>query len=454
MAYRDGRHDQSVVARRPPRRRAHDRSGAAAVDGRGGIRLVGCSGRRRPGTRRLRRHRPGAAGGCSTTASRSRSTAEDGGNPVIGLVAQLRERAAPAVAPWIHRGLTSQDVLDTSSDAGRARRRGSADQRSSANRFQRCRRLRRPPGHADGGAHPHPARGTHHLRAKAAGWLDGVVDACERVRSLVTPVQIGGAVGTHSAINELATLITGTPDPAEIAERVIQSAATALGLAPGRRGTPRGHRSPPSRTPLSGCTDGWGRIASDVVTLARPEIAELSEPATRSRGGSSSMPHKRNPVLSILIRRAAMSAPQLAATLHTAAALANDERPDGAGTPNGTPCGLLARRTVVAGSQCGELLAGLRSIPIAMAENLGAPTFSGNNAPSPIWPGRRRRRHTSERRPSDRRKPRSRATNAPAAVRLAAVLSRLRNCTSGLVLTSAGLYNALALLIADNEVVY
>ena len=41
-------------------------------------------------------------------------TAEDGGNPVIGLAALLRERTAPAVAAWVHRGLTSQDVVDTS----------------------------------------------------------------------------------------------------------------------------------------------------------------------------------------------------------------------------------------------------------------------------------------------------------------------------------------------------
>ncbi len=39
--------------------------------------------------------------------------AEGGGNPVIGLAALLRRRAAPAFAPWVHRGLTSQDVLDT-----------------------------------------------------------------------------------------------------------------------------------------------------------------------------------------------------------------------------------------------------------------------------------------------------------------------------------------------------
>jgi 3-carboxy-cis,cis-muconate cycloisomerase len=120
------------------------------------------------------------------------------------------------------------------------------------------------------------------------------------------------------------------------------------------------------------CTDAWGRIASDVVTLARPEIAELTEPATRDRGGSSSMPQKRNPVLSILIRRAAISAPPLAATLHTAAALANDERPDGAWHAEWDTLRTLARRTVVAGSQCNELLAGLEVHPEQMAKNLGS----------------------------------------------------------------------------------
>ncbi len=83
------------------------------------------------------------------------------------------------------------------------------------------------------------------------------------------------------------------------------------------------------------------------------------------------MPHKRNPVLSILIRRAAISAPQLAATLHTAAALANDERPDGSWHAEWDTLRTLARRTVVAGSQCGELLAGLQAHPEKMAENLG-----------------------------------------------------------------------------------
>ncbi|PQM45221.1 3-carboxy-cis,cis-muconate cycloisomerase [Mycobacterium talmoniae] len=108
--------------------------------------------------------------------------------------------------------------------------------------------------------------------------------------------------------------------------------------------------------------------------LARPEIGELSEPGG---GGSSTMPDKHNPVLSILIRRAAIAAPPLAATLHTAAALANDERPDGAWHAEWDTLRTLARRTVVAGSQCGELLAGLQIHPEAMARNLAATDVLG-----------------------------------------------------------------------------
>ena len=304
-------------------------------------------------------------------------TAEDGGNPVIGLVALLRERTIPAIAPWIHRGLTSQDVLDTSLMLGvRAVVNHLiaqlSEQISTLSALAATHR-----------ATPMVARTlTQHAApttfgAKAASWLNGVVDAYEQLSALATPVQIGGAVGTWSATSELATLMTGAADPAEVVDHVVRSTATTLGLDT---------RLPwhTTRTPVTaaadafvGCTDCWGRIASDVVTLVRPEIAELSEPATEKRGGSSSMPHKRNPVLSILIRRAAISAPQLAATLHTAAALANDERPDGSWHAEWDTLRTLARRTIVAGSQCGELLAGLGVHAELMAENLSGADVLG-----------------------------------------------------------------------------
>ncbi len=322
--------------------------------------------------------------------------AEGGGNPVVGLVGLLRRRAESGIAAWIHRGLTSQDVLDT---ALMLAVRAVSDELMSQLGDQIAALCALAESHR---ATPMVARTlTQHAApttfgAKAAGWLNGVVDAHERVGALVTPIQIGGAAGTRSATTELATLRTGAVDPAELSDDLARSAATTLGLAP----RPPWHTT---RTPVTSaadaflsCTDCWGRIASDIVTLARPEIAELGEPAGDNRGGSSSMPHKRNPVLSILIRRTAVAAPQLAATLHTAAALANDERPDGAWHAEWDTLRTLARRTVVAGSQCAELLAGLTVHATRMSENLSSTDVSGEQraiadlagkSPSPTYFG-------------------------------------------------------------------
>lgn len=310
---------------------------------------------------------------CETLAA----GAEGGGNPVIELVRLLRQRADPAVAPWIHRGLTSQDVLDTGLMLAA---RAVVDELITQLREQIRALSALTTRHR---ATPMVARTlTQHAApttfgAKAAGWLNGVVDAFEGSAGLITPIQIGGAAGTLAAATELAALLTETPDPAGLAVGLVRSTATILGLAP----RPAWHTA---RAPITaaadafvGCTDCWGRIASDVVTLARPEIAELSEPAADNRGGSSSMPHKRNPVLSILIRRAAIAAPPLAATLHTAAALAHDERPDGAWHAEWDTLRTLGRRTVVAGSQCGELLTGLTVHTQRMAENLDAADVLG-----------------------------------------------------------------------------
>ncbi|TAM66391.1 lyase family protein [Mycobacterium sp.] len=304
-------------------------------------------------------------------------TAEDGGNPVIPLMKLLRQRAEPAVAPWIHRGLTSQDVLDT---ALMLAVRAVADDLITQLREQISALSELATRHR---ATPMVARTlTQHAApttfgAKAAGWLNGVVDAFEPVAALTTPAQIGGAAGTLAATTELAALLTGTPDPARVSAGLAANTATALGLAL----RPPWHTA---RAPITaaadafvGCTDCWGRIASDVVTLVRPEIAELGEPAAEGRGGSSSLPHKRNPVLSILIRRTALSAPPLAATLHTAAALANDERPDGAWHAEWDTLRTLGRRTVVAGSQTAELLTGLTVHARRMAENLDAADVLG-----------------------------------------------------------------------------
>ncbi len=110
-----------------------------------------------------------------------------------------------------------------------------------------------------------------------------------------------------------------------------------------------------------------GKIAADVLTLARTEIAEVSE---GSGGGSSAMPHKANPVRSTLIAAAARRAPQLAATLY-GALVAEDERPAGAWHAEWEPLRELLRVTGGAARDAVELTEGLRVHADTMRQHLG-----------------------------------------------------------------------------------
>ena len=84
------------------------------------------------------------------------------------------------------------------------------------------------------------------------------------------------------------------------------------------------------------------------------------------------MPHKSNPVLSVLIRRAALTTPLLAAQLHLAAAEAVDERPDGGWHTEWSTLATLSRRTRTASSQAAELVDGLHVDTARMAATVEA----------------------------------------------------------------------------------
>jgi 3-carboxy-cis,cis-muconate cycloisomerase len=84
------------------------------------------------------------------------------------------------------------------------------------------------------------------------------------------------------------------------------------------------------------------------------------------------MPNKANPVLSVLIRRAALTTPQLAATLHLAAAQQVDDRADGGWHAEWATLRDLVRRTLVAASQTADLVTGLRVDTDRMAATLAA----------------------------------------------------------------------------------
>jgi 3-carboxy-cis,cis-muconate cycloisomerase len=289
--------------------------------------------------------------------------AEADGNPVIGLLVLLRQCAGGQAAQWLHRGLTSQDVIDTAMmlclRRALARVRSEIDTQirtlaELAETYQRTPMLAR--------TLTQPALpGTVGL--KMANWLSGVLDAVDTLAALpALPVQAGGAAGTLAAVSEL----TGSPSEALAMSDAL---ANALGLAPA---VPwHTTRSVITRTgdALVTCCDAWGHIATDVATANRAEIAEMAE---GRGGGSSTMPHKSNPVLSILIRRAALAAPPLAATLHAASAASVDERSDGGWHTEWATLRTLTRRTVVAAAQTTEMIAGLRVDSERAAANLAS----------------------------------------------------------------------------------
>jgi len=289
--------------------------------------------------------------------------AEADGSPVTGLVALLRERAGDQAGRWLHRGLTSQDVIDTAlmlclRDAlARIHAELSAQVRTLVKLIETH---HRSPTLAR--TLTQPALPTT-LGAKMANWLSGVLDAAGTLTAVSQlPVQVGGAAGTLAATTELA----GSP---EAALGLSEAFAARLGLAPA---TPwQTTRSAITRAgdALVGCCDAFGHIAADVATGSRHEIGELTE---GQGGGSSTMPHKSNPVLSVLIRRAALTAPPLGATLHTASAASVDERSDGAWQAEWATLRTLGRRTVVAAAQASALLAGLQVNTKRAASNLAA----------------------------------------------------------------------------------
>jgi 3-carboxy-cis,cis-muconate cycloisomerase len=80
---------------------------------------------------------------------------------------------------------------------------------------------------------------------------------------------------------------------------------------------------------LAGALGAVGAFALDVTVLARTEIGEVAERLGAGEGGSSAMPHKRNPVTAVLIVSAARRAPGLVSTMH-GSMLAEDQRPSGA----------------------------------------------------------------------------------------------------------------------------
>lgn len=286
--------------------------------------------------------------------------ARAGGNPVIPLVADLTAAVGEPYGPYVHRGATSQDILDTAAMLVAARTLDPV----LAHLARTERALARLA--ADHRDTPMPGRTlTQHavpttFGLKAAGWRSLVLDARDRLTRVrrTLPVQLGGAAGTLAALQAYGARDATAPTEAYARE---------LGLA-----------APPLpwhtlRTPvadlagaLAFAAGALGKTGEDVLTLSRTEIGEVAE---GSGGGSSAMPHKANPVRATLLAAAARRAPQLAATLY-GSLTAGDERPAGAWHAEWEPLRDLLRLVGGAARDAAELAGGLRVNTEAMRRDL------------------------------------------------------------------------------------
>ena len=308
------------------------------------------------------------------------------GNPVPGLARALARQVPQTAVSAVHRGATSQDIVDTAAMllAKRAIDVIQAD-------------LARAAEAAAGLAATHRASimiGRTLLQQAvpvtfglvAAGWLTSV-DEARAGLAAVGPrlaVQFGGAAGTLASLGDAG-------------QRVAALLATELGLAlPVLPWHTDRLRIVDLGAALARVAAALGKIARDVTLLAQPEIGEVSEgsaspaagpseargsdqrgpdqqapAASPRRGGSSAMPHKRNPVASIAVLGCTRQVPGLLGIL-----VSNSEhelqRAAGAWHAEWEPLTALLRLTGSASSWAAELLSGLVVDTSRMAANLAA----------------------------------------------------------------------------------
>ena len=302
------------------------------------------------------------------------------GNPVPGLARALARQVPQTAVSAVHRGATSQDIVDTAAMllAKRAIDVIAAD-------------LARAADAAAGLATAHRDSimiGRTLLQQAvpvtfglvAAGWLTSLDEARAGLDS-VGPrlaVQFGGAAGTLASLGEAG-------------QRVTALLATELGLAvPVLPWHTDRLRIIDLGTALARVAAVLGKIARDVTVLAQSEVGEVSEgggpaearadqrgadqqapAASPRRGGSSAMPHKRNPVASIAILGCTRQVPGLLATL-AAASEQELQRAAGAWHAEWEPLTALLRLTGSASSWAADLLPGLVVDTSRMAANLAA----------------------------------------------------------------------------------
>jgi 3-carboxy-cis,cis-muconate cycloisomerase len=242
------------------------------------------------------------------------------GVPTIPFVKAVQQKLPKELEPFFHKGATTQDIADTALvlQMRAAFALIARDLDAVLDRFAELAREHRstPCVGRTYGQHAAPLT----FGYKVAVWAVGIAEAAGQLPSLcerTLTASLGGPVGTLAGL--------GDKGPA-----IAEAFAEELGLA----AAPIAWHSLRARMAETGC---WlailmgtlAKMATDVAHLASTEVGELAEPFVPGRGGSSAMPHKRNPVSATVILSAHMAAKPHVATLLDAMAAAH-ERPAGA----------------------------------------------------------------------------------------------------------------------------
>jgi len=291
------------------------------------------------------------------------AAAVQSGNTAIPLVKELTGKVAARgaeAARYVHRGATSQDAMDTGlvlqlraaltaieSDLARlsAALAALAQQHASTALAGRTWLQQGPPVT---------------LGLKAAGFLSAVERHRVRIRELKSralALQLGGAVGTLAAFDA---------DGLKVAAAVAQTLELALPDVPWHA---QRDRVAEVATTLGLLVGTLGKLARDVSLLMQTEVGEASEPSAAGRGGSSTMPHKRNPVGSAVILAAATRVPALVSVM-LAAMVQEHERGLGGWHAEWETLPEICALTAGALAQAVAIVEGLQVDAARMAANL------------------------------------------------------------------------------------
>jgi 3-carboxy-cis,cis-muconate cycloisomerase len=234
------------------------------------------------------------------------------GNLAIPLVKALTAEVAKAgadAARYVHWGATSQDVIDTATTlmlrAGIEALDGDLERAMAG--FARQARQHRDTAVVARTWLQHALPMPFGLKlAEYAAALHRSRRRLRRLRSETLALQFGGAAGTLAALGDGGLVV---------AEALAQELNLPLPEAPWH--THR-DRIADAAAVFAIITGTCGKIARDIQLMMQTDVGEAFEPASEGRGGSSTMPHKRNPVAAATALAAATMAPNLAATMFAA----------------------------------------------------------------------------------------------------------------------------------------